>query len=349
MIRLPTLKWAGDRLELIDQTLLPAELVIVSCHTVDEVVDAIKRLAVRGAPAIGVAAAYGVVLGARESITATVEEMKRQVKDAAAKLTAARPTAVNLGWAVARMVNVTANSHAQSPAALYDKLLKEAQLIEEEDRRSCRRLGEFGAALLRDGDTVLTHCNAGALATVDYGTALGVIYAAVEQGKRISVIVDETRPLLQGARLTTWELMQAGIPTTLICDNMAASVMAAGKVDAVIVGADRIAANGDVANKIGTAGLAALARRFLIPFYVAAPLSSIDFGIKSGTAIPIEQRSRGEVTTFGGKTVAPVGVDVLNPAFDVTPALFVDAIITEKGIARPPYETTLAKLADVPS
>jgi methylthioribose-1-phosphate isomerase len=238
---------------------------------------------------------------------------------------------------------------ARGPASVEDllaALAREARVIEEEDRQANRRMGAFGAALLRDGDAVLTHCNAGALATVDYGTALGVIYAAVEAGKEISVYADETRPLLQGARLTAWELMQAGVPTTLICDDMAASVMAAGKVDAVVVGADRIAANGDVANKIGTMNVAILARRFLVPFYVAAPLSTVDFETASGHDIPIEERAPEEVTEPGGVRAAPVGVDVFNPAFDVTPARLVDAIITEAGVARPPLESALPALRD---
>jgi methylthioribose-1-phosphate isomerase len=238
----------------------------------------------------------------------------------------------------------TAAEGAASAEELLTALTREAQAVEDEDRQANRRMGAFGAELLRDGDAVLTHCNAGALATVDYGTALGVIYAAAEAGKKISVYADETRPLLQGARLTAWELLQAGVPTTLICDDMAASVMAAGKVDAVIVGADRIAANGDVANKIGTMNVAILARRFLVPFYVAAPLSTVDFETASGLDIPIEERRPEEVTELGGVRTAPVGVDVFNPAFDVTPGRLVDAIITEAGVARPPLDGALAAL-----
>jgi len=342
-MRLPTLKWTGERLELIDQTLLPTELAIVACDDAAAVHDAIKRLVVRGAPAIGVAAAYGVLMAAREMLTADPAAMRARVGEAAAYLETARPTAVNLAWAVRRMA-AAARADAATGPALYARLETEARAIEEEDRDANRRMGRFGAALLRDGDAVLTHCNAGALATVDYGTALGVIYAAAEQGKRISVYADETRPLLQGARLTAWELVQAGIPTTLICDGAAATVLAQGRVNAVIVGADHVAANGDAANKIGTMGLAVLARRFLVPFYVAAPLSTVDVEIPSGAAIRIEERDPSEVASFAGVRVAPVGVDVYNPAFDVTPARLIDGIITEAGVARPPYGTSLAAL-----
>ncbi len=344
-MRLPTLKWTGDALELIDQTRLPAELAVVKCRDVPAVHDAIRRLVVRGAPAIGVAGAYGVLLAARENLNENADAMRSRVKEAAAYLETARPTAVNLGWAVRRMA-ATAHENIASAAELYARLEREAATIEEEDRVGNRQMGTFGAGLLRDGDVVLTHCNAGALATVDYGTAEGVIYAAVEGGKKISVYVDETRPLLQGARLTTWELMQAGVPTTLICDDMAAAVMAQGKVDAVLVGADRIAANGDTANKIGTLALAILARRFLVPFYVAAPLSTVDFRTPDGRAIPIEERDAAEVTSWGGARTAPIGVEVFNPAFDVTPASLIDAVITEAGVARPPFARSLAVLRD---
>ncbi len=340
-MRLPTLKWAGDALELIDQTLLPSELVVKRCESPEEVRDAIRRLAVRGAPAIGVAGAYGVLLAAHEAKDAPPEELRERVAAAAALLAAARPTAVNLEWAVRRM-EAAAREQGASAQEIYERLEREAKAIEEEDREANRRLGKFGAALLEDGARVLTHCNAGALATVDYGTALGVVYAAAEAGKNVSVYVDETRPLLQGARLTAWELMQAGIPATLICDDMAASVMSEGKVDCVVVGADRVAANGDAANKIGTLNLAILARYFLVPFYVAAPLSTVDFDTGSGTDIPIEERTPEEVTSFAGTRSAPVGVDVYNPAFDVTPARLIDAIITEAGVAEPPLGPALA-------
>jgi methylthioribose-1-phosphate isomerase len=342
-MRLPTLKWTGEALELIDQTLLPAELLIIKCRTAADVHGAIRRLAVRGAPAIGVAAAYGVLLAAREARDGTAAELRDAAREAADYLETARPTAVNLSWAAERMA-AAAGEKAASAEELYARLGREASAIEEEDREANRRMGAFGAALLKDGATVLTHCNAGALATTDYGTALGVIYAARDAGKNISVYADETRPLLQGARLTAWELIQAGVPTTLICDDMAATVMAQGKVDGVIVGADRIAANGDFANKIGTLGLAVLARRFLVPFYVAAPLSTVDFGIAAGREIPIEERAAEEVTEFAGARTAPTGVDVYNPAFDVTPAALVDAIITEAGVARAPLGPALAAL-----
>jgi methylthioribose-1-phosphate isomerase len=342
-MRLPTLKWTGEALELIDQTLLPGELALEKCRTVEEVHDAIRRLVVRGAPAIGVAAAYGVLLAGREGRDGSTDELRRKVRAAASYLETARPTAVNLSWAVRRMAAV-AEEEAASAADLYGRLEREAAALEEEDKRANRRMGEFGAALLPDPATVLTHCNAGALATVDYGTAQGVIYAAAEAGKNISAYVDETRPLLQGSRLTAWELLQAGIPTTVICDDMAAAFMARGEIDCVIVGADRVAANGDVANKIGTLGLAVLARRFLVPFYVAAPLSTVDFAVASGRDIPIEERAPEEVTEFAGRRVAPTGVDVRNPAFDVTPARLVDAIITEAGVARPPLGPALAAL-----
>jgi methylthioribose-1-phosphate isomerase len=342
-MRLPTLKWTGETLELIDQTLLPGELVIKKCRSAADVRDAIRRLVVRGAPAIGVAAAYGVLLAAREARDGAVTKLRDTAREAAAYLETARPTAVNLSWAAERMA-AAAGEEASSAEELYSRLEREASAVEEEDRRANRRMGEFGAALLKDGDTILTHCNAGALATTDYGTALGVIYAAADAGKNISAYVDETRPLLQGARLTAWELVQAGVPTTLICDDMAAAVMAQGRIDCVIVGADRIAANGDVANKIGTLNVAVLARRFLVPFYVAAPLSTVDFGIASGREIPIEERAAEEVTEFAGSRTAPTGVDVYNPAFDVTPADLIDAIITEAGIARPPLGPGLAAL-----
>jgi methylthioribose-1-phosphate isomerase len=343
-MRIPTLKWTGDALELIDQTLLPGELAIKKCRTVEEVHDAVRRLVVRGAPAIGVASAYGVLLAVREARDGSTAELRNAVREAASYLETARPTAVNLSWAVKRMV-AAAEEKVSSAAELYARLEREAAAVEEEDRRANRKMGEFGAALLADAATVLTHCNAGALATVDYGTAEGVIYAAAAAGKKISVYVDETRPLLQGARLTAWELMQAGVPATLICDDMAASVMAQGRIDCVIVGADRVAANGDVANKIGTLNLAILARRFLVPFYVAAPLSTVDFGVATGRDIPIEERAAEEVTEFAGVRTAPTGVGVYNPAFDVTPAYLVDAVITEAGVAKPPLGPALAALA----
>jgi methylthioribose-1-phosphate isomerase len=340
-MRLPTLKWTGDALELLDQTLLPNEVVIRRCVAVADVYDAIKRLVVRGAPALGVAAGYGILLSLRAESEMRPAEMRQVVEDAAAHLASCRPTAVNVAWAVGRMV---AAARAAPDAELEARLTAEARAIEAEDREANRRLGAHGAALLRDGDAVLTHCNAGALATADYGTALGVIYAAGEQGKRITVYADETRPLLQGARLTAWELLQSGVPVTVLCDDMAASVMAAGKVACVLVGADRIAANGDAANKVGTMAVAVLARYFRVPFYVAAPTSTLDTNVASGRDIPIEERDAEEVAAWGGVRTVPVGAAVYNPAFDVTPANLIDAFITEEGIARPPFETSLAAL-----
>lgn len=342
-MRLPTLTWTGDALELIDQTLLPTELAVTRCESAEEVRDAIRKLVVRGAPAIGVAAAYGVLLAARSGRNGSPAKLRGRVAWAAELLVAARPTAVNLAWAVNRMA-AAAQEDAASAEDLYGRLEREANAIEREDREANRRIGQYGAALLEDGATILTHCNAGALATVDYGTALGVVYAAAEEGKTISVYVDETGPLLQGARLTAWELAQAGISATLICDDMAAAVMSRGKVDCVIVGADRVAADGDAANKIGTLNLALLARRFLVPFYVAAPFSTVDFATRSGNDIPLEERDAEEVTSFAGARSAPVGVNVFNPAFDVTPAYLIDAIITEEGVARAPLEAALAAL-----
>jgi methylthioribose-1-phosphate isomerase len=341
-----TLKWTEEGLELIDQTRLPGELVYTTCRTPAEVHDALKRLVVRGAPAIGVAAAYGLLLGLKDKRSESKTEFLEELSETAGYLETARPTAVNLFWAVDRMLAAADAAGDVEPPELYDVLLKEADAIREEDRESCRRLGRFGAALLKNGGTVLTHCNAGALATVDYGTALGVVYAAVEEGKRISVYADETRPLLQGARLTAWELGKSGIPVTLICDDMAATVMSQGRIDAVVVGADRIAANGDTANKIGTLGLAILAQYYLVPFYVAAPMSTVDFGVSTGGGIPIEERSPGEVRGFAGCKTAPDDVAVYNPAFDVTPAYLINAIITDRGVARPPLGRSLAALRD---
>jgi len=303
---------------------------------VEMVVEAIKSLRVRGAPAIGIAAAYGVCLGL-QTVAESGEAAFFQRLDAVVdRLAGSRPTAVNLFWALARMKRAAAGRRGRlRPAEILAELLAEAQAIHEEDRRMCRAIGRFGAELLRDGQGVLTHCNAGGLATADYGTALGVIFAAVESGKRISVYADETRPLLQGARLTAWELQQRGIEVTLICDSMAAQVMREGRVQAVVVGADRIAANGDTANKIGTYGVAVLAAAHKIPFYVAAPTSTFDLSLSSGAEIPIEQRDPREVTHGFGRQTAPDGIDVYNPAFDVTPAELMAAIVCERGVIRP--------------
>lgn len=333
-----TLEWKNASLTFIDQTLLPGETKYVTTDRHEDVAEAIKKLRIRGAPAIGIAAAFGVVLGVRRFPEDSNLAAKAEL--IIAELAQTRPTAVNLFWALDRMTAVLRSSSGLTNQQLIARLESEAIAIAAEDEAVNRKIGENGASLFKDGMTILTHCNAGALATSAYGTALAAIRVAVEQGKKIAVYADETRPLLQGARLTTWELMQEGVPVTLITDNMAASVMRLGKVQAVIVGADRITANGDVANKIGTYGVAVLAKEHGIPFYVAAPLSTIDLSLKTGDQIPIEERAASEVTTFGGGVVAPAGVKVYNPAFDVTPASYVTAIVTEKGIAAGDWEKT---------
>ena len=338
-----TLEWRGDSLRIIDQTRLPAEQVYLDLRTVPEVAEAIKVLRVRGAPAIGIAAAFGVVLGVLAAED-DPDKLRAAAEQAIAELAATRPTAKNLFWALHRMRGVVEKSVTQGKSALVDRLLAEANAILEEDRQACRDMGRNGAALLPDRCTVLTHCNAGALATADYGTAVGVIYAAVESGKEVRVYADETRPLLQGARLTAWELMQAGVDVTLICDDMAAWVMRRIGIDAVLVGADRIARNGDVANKIGTYNLAVLARRHAVPFYVVAPLSTFDPDIQTGEQIPIEERDPAEVTHPFGKQIAPDGVKVFNPAFDVTPAELITAIVTERGVLYPPLGEAIDRL-----
>ncbi len=337
-----TIEWAAGRIRMIDQTLLPTEFKQIYCDDIASVWEAIKSLRVRGAPAIGIAGALGAVLGIWDSTAATYDVFAAELKSATNYLATSRPTAVNLFWALDRINRTAAeNSHLEIPA-LKERLLAEAQEIIEEDKAMCRAIGQHGLALLNENDTILTHCNAGGLATSDYGTALAVMFSAHEAGKNIQVYADETRPLLQGARLTTWELMQAGIDVTLICDNMAAQVMKEGKIQCVIVGADRIAANGDTANKIGTYNVAILAEAHGIPFYVAAPTSTLDFALKTGDEIPIEQRAAAEVTEGFGKMTAPEGVKVYSPAFDVTPAALVTAIITENGVARPPYTESLS-------
>ncbi len=333
-----TLIWENGALRLIDQTRLPGEMVHLDCRDVKTVAEAIESLRVRGAPAIGVAAAYGVVVGANEALAAGTD-FESGLRDAIERLARTRPTAVNLFWALNRMEGVRDAAVGMAPEEVRDRLLEEANVIFEEDQAVCRQIGRNGAQLLEDGSTVLTHCNAGGLATADYGTALAVIYAAEEEGKRISVYADETRPLLQGSRLTAWELQQSGVDVTVICDNMAATVLNQKGVDCVIVGSDRIAANGDVANKIGTYGVAILAREHNVPFYVAAPLSTIDMALPGGDHIPIEERDPSEITHGFGKQTAPDGVKVYSPAFDVTPNRLVTAIITEKGVASSPYET----------
>jgi methylthioribose-1-phosphate isomerase len=318
-----TIEWTDAGVVMIDQTRLPHEQVFVTCTTYLEMADAIRSMVIRGAPAIGVAAAMGVALGVREGA---------DFETVCSTLAATRPTAVNLFWAIERM---------RQARALNKDLVTEAKLIREEDIAICRAIGQHGAALVPDQKTVLTHCNAGALATAGYGTALGVIRAAWDSGKRIDVFADETRPFLQGSRLTAWELQQDGIPTSIITDNMAGHFLRSGRIGCVVVGADRIAANGDVANKIGTYPLAVLAKENGVPFYVAAPVSTFDLTLASGEQIPIEQRAAAEVTHVFGVAVAPDGIGVENPAFDVTPARYVTAIITERGVVRPPFEESL--------
>jgi methylthioribose-1-phosphate isomerase len=343
----PTVWWEQDRVMMIDQRRLPAEEHYLECRTHREVADAIRTMVIRGAPAIGVAAAFGVVLGVREAARLGAHGM--DAFDAVASdLTATRPTAVNLAWAVERMRRRYAGQSGASPET-EDALLAEALAIESEDLESCRRIGDLGAELLPAGVRLLTHCNAGALATAGYGTALGVVRSAARAGKLVRVFADETRPYLQGARLTAWELVREGIPTTLITDNMAGHMMNRGEVDAVVVGADRIAANGDVANKIGTYTLGVLAHEHGLPFYVAAPVSTIDLATPTGAQIPIEERPAEEVVAFAGTRVAPLGVEVRNPAFDVTPHRFVTAIVCERGVARAPYTQSLAALVPRPA
>ena len=343
---IPTIEWVDGRIHLIDQTLLPNDFKQIYCDNVESVWEAIKSLRVRGAPAIGIAGALGAVLGIWHSQAITYPDFAAELKKVTAYLATSRPTAVNLFWALARIEQTAEKHKTLEISELKSVLLDEAQRIIEEDRARCRAIGQHGLDLIRNGDTILTHCNAGGLATSDYGTALAVMFSAHESGKNISVYADETRPLLQGARLTAWELMQAGIDVTLICDNMAAQVMKEGRIQCVIVGADRIAANGDTANKIGTYNVAILAKAHDIPFYVAAPTSTLDFSLKTGDLIPIEQRAAEEVTEGFGNRTAPEGVKVYSPAFDVTPAHLITAIITEKGIAHPPYEVSLKASAN---
>ncbi len=322
-------------MRLIDQTRLPVEFVEIDCRDVQSVWKAIKTLQVRGAPAIGIAAAYGVCIGLQGVAAGDEKAFFDRLGEVAGFLSTSRPTAVNLFWALKRMREKAESLRGRPTAEIAAALLDEARAIHEEDRHMCRAIGRHGAKLLQDGQGVLTHCNAGGLATSDYGTALAVIFAAAESGKTLHVFVDETRPLLQGARLTAWELQERGIDATLICDSMAAQVMREGRVQAVVTGADRIAANGDVANKIGTYGLAVLARAHNIPFYIAAPSSTFDLSIKSGAEIPIEQRDPREITHAFGRQTAPEGIAVYNPAFDVTPAMLISAIICDRGVIRP--------------
>ncbi|MGD1095297.1 MAG: S-methyl-5-thioribose-1-phosphate isomerase [Bryobacteraceae bacterium] len=327
-----TIQWSGDGVAMIDQTRLPREQVVVTCRTYQELAEAIRSMVIRGAPAIGVAAAMGIALGVRDGA---------DFETVCSTLGQTRPTAVNLFWAIDRMRRVHALNLNGSRPELARRMQEEAEQIRLEDIATCRAIGRNGAPLVPDGKTVLTHCNAGALATAGYGTALGVIRAAIESGKQIDVFACETRPFLQGARLTVWELQQDGIKTTLITDSMAGHFLHSGRIGCVVVGADRIAANGDVANKIGTYSVAVLAKENGVPFYVAAPASTFDLTLASGDAIPIEQRPAAEVTHVFGVPVAPADIAVENPAFDVTPARYITAIITECGVARPPFEESL--------
>lgn len=344
---IPTLEWTDKGVRFLDQTRLPLEESYVLARTYQDVADVITTMVVRGAPAIGVSAAMGMALAAKQSAAKDGDELSREMKRAGEVLAGTRPTAVNLFWAIRRMSERFEALKAGGAALeqIRAGLKTEALKMYDEDIDACRAMGDFGAALMPEKGGVLTHCNAGALATCGYGTALGVIRSAVAQGRKVHVYADETRPFLQGARLTAWELMHDGIPTTVLCDNMVASRMRAGKVQAVVVGADRIAANGDVANKIGTYGVAVLAKEHGIPFYVAAPWSTIDLNTPTGDAIPIEERAAEEVTHHGGKQLTPHGVGVENPAFDVTPAKYVTAIITERGVLRAPYQESLKALA----
>jgi methylthioribose-1-phosphate isomerase len=340
-----TLEWTDSGVRFIDQTKLPTEESYVTCTTCEQVANAIRTMIVRGAPAIGVATAMGIALGVQKSKAETVSELKRDVDQCCELIRQTRPTAVNLFWAIRRMQEKFESVRIRPLPQIKQALIDEAKRMHAEDIAANQAMGRLGATLMPASGGVLTHCNAGALATCGYGTALGVIRAAVEQGKKIHVYADETRPFLQGSRLTAWELMKDSIPTTVISDNMAGTMMKQGKIAAIVVGADRIAANGDVANKVGTYTVAILAKEHKIPFYVAAPLSTIDLRTPDGSKIPIEQRNREELTHIAGKQIAPQGVQVENPAFDVTPAEYVTAIVTERGIARAPYSESLVKLA----
>lgn len=343
-----TIEWTNEGVRMLDQRLLPTEEKYLMLRSYEEIADAIKKMVVRGAPAIGISAAMGLALGASQSVGTSVADLEYDFKFMCKVMEATRPTAVNLFWAVERMRGALAKAKTETHDVeeIKKRLIGEALAIFNEDIASNRALGKFGSELIADGATVLTHCNAGALATAgDYGTALGVVRGAIDAGKRVAVIADETRPYLQGSRLTAWELAKDNIPVTVITDNMAGHVMKQGKVDCVVVGADRIAANGDTANKIGTYMVAVLAKQHNIPFYVAAPISTVDLSTPSGDQIPIEQRNAREVTHIGDQQLAPDGVDVHNFAFDVTPNELIAAIITDRGVARPPYTESLRSLA----
>jgi len=341
-----TLEWTSEGVRFIDQTKLPLEETYVLATSYQQVADVIRNMVVRGAPAIGVAAAMGIALGMKNSKAENGADLKKDFDQICETIRQTRPTAVNLFWAIRRMTEKFETLRVRPIAQIKQALIEEAQRMHAEDIAANQAMGRHGATLMPSSGGVLTHCNAGALATAGYGTALGVIRAAVEQGKKIHVYADETRPFLQGSRLTAWELMKDGIPTTVISDNMAGVMMQQGKIGAIVVGADRIAANGDVANKIGTYTVAVLAKEHGIPFYVAAPISTVDLATPDGSKIPIEQRNAREVTHIGGKQMVPNGVQIENPAFDVTPAKYVSAIITEKGIARAPYSESLKQLSE---
>ena len=340
---LPTIDIQDDALVMVDQRKLPAQEIYVRCRTAPEVAKAIRTMVIRGAPAIGVAAAYGIALGMKRSTAKGTNQFAVEFQKICDLMAGTRPTAVNLFWAIDRLkAAFAAGAQAgESPEELAARLMREAQAIHDEDVANCRAMGAHGAAIMPDGGRVLTHCNAGALATAGYGSALGVIRAAVEQGKKIAVFADETRPFLQGARLTAWELVRDGINTTVITESMAGPLMRAGEIDVVVVGADRIAANGDTANKIGTYTVAVLAHEHKIPFYVAAPISTVDLNTPTGDAIPIEERDQREVSHLGTARLTPVGAHIRNPAFDVTPHRYITGIITERGILRPPYSDSL--------
>jgi len=346
-MNIKTIEWRADKIRIIDQTRLPLELKYVNIADLKTLWNAIRALKVRGAPALGAAAALGVYLGVKDSRAGDFRKFKKDLDRVIGYLASSRPTARNLFWGLELMASVALKNKDKPVSAIKRMMFGEARRIIEKDRQACRSIGRYGAALLKDNDSILTVCNAGILATIDYGTALGVIYRAKQDGKRIKVYSCETRPLLQGARLTTWELRHSGIDTTLICDSMAATLMCQGRVDKVIAGADRIAANGDTANKIGTYSLAVLAAYHRIPFYIAAPESTFDLTIKSGKGIPIEQRDPGEVTElFFKRRIAPRGVKVFNPAFDITPGSLITAIITDKGVIRPPYRQNISRVLD---
>jgi methylthioribose-1-phosphate isomerase len=342
---LPTIDWQGDAIVMVDQRKLPAQELYVRCRSAQEVARAIRTMVIRGAPAIGVAAAMGIALGVRRSAATGTRQLAVEFQKTCDMMASTRPTAVNLFWAIDRMKAVFAESAqaGASPKEIADRLEHEARAIHDEDVAACRTMGGFGAEVVPDGARVLTHCNAGALATAGYGSALGVIRAAVEQGKHIAVFADETRPFLQGARLTAWELVRDGINTTVITESMAGPLMRAGDIDIVVVGADRIAANGDTANKIGTYTVAVLAHEHKVPFYVAAPISTIDLNTPDGDGIPIEERDQREVSHLGAARLTPEGAHIRNPAFDITPHRYITGIITERGIFKPPFTESLKR------